>query len=322
MNRLGIIYGILAGAVWALGYVLPLLVSSFTAMEITVGRYLAYGILSTGFWLYKGKRYSSYVWKMALVFAFTGNVVYYALEVAGIQMIGASLVVLLFGFMPIGLSLFGNILEREHPFSILVLPLALLTFGVMSIHFFDVQIDRQVGIVQLIAGILVTLAALFMWIWYAVSNSRFLKNCHEVDAIEFSTLVGVCCLGTSILIGGCMVLFMPNQMHLNSLYVTGNEVYALISVSVLLGAVVSWLGTILWNEASKRLPVTLSGQIVVSEILFGLLFIFIHDGRLPHFNEVVGMLFAIAGVYAFLYQIMLKPGFKKPRLKRASSPRG
>ena len=41
----------------------------------------------------------------------------------------------------------------------------------------------------------------------------------------------------------------------------------------------SWLGNMLWNAASKRLPLTLSGQMIAFETLFALLYAFVYDGR-------------------------------------------
>ena len=51
----------------------------------------------------------------------------------------------------------------------------------------------------------------------------------------------------------------------------------MLNLGLAIGA--SWLGNGLWNAASKRLPLTLSGQMIVFETLFALLYAFIYDQR-------------------------------------------
>ena len=41
------------------------------------------------------------------------------------------------------------------------------------------------------------------------------------------------------------------------------------------------MGSILWNVASQRLSVSLCGQLIVSETLFGLLYAFVWSGAWP-----------------------------------------
>lgn len=58
----------------------------------------------------------------------------------------------------------------------------------------------------------------------------------------------------------------------------------------------SWGGTLLWNGTSARLPTSLAGQLVVSEILAGLLYVFVADGRVPSVFELAGILAVVSGV--------------------------
>ncbi|HWT35432.1 MAG TPA: EamA/RhaT family transporter, partial [Paraburkholderia sp.] len=47
---------------------------------------------------------------------------------------------------------------------------------------------------------------------------------------------------------------------------------------------------------SKRLPLTLSGQLIVFETLFALLYAFIYDHRLPRPLELAAIVLLVAGV--------------------------
>ncbi len=51
MNRnhssfLGVIFGMVAGAAWGLAFLIPNMLSAFSSLEITLGRYLMYGLYS------------------------------------------------------------------------------------------------------------------------------------------------------------------------------------------------------------------------------------------------------------------------------------
>jgi drug/metabolite transporter (DMT)-like permease len=67
--------------------------------------------------------------------------------------------------------------------------------------------------------------------------------------------------------------------------------------SLLLGVVVSWGSTLFWNRASTLLPVALTGQLIVFETIFGLLYVFIVEQRWPTGYELLGGLLLLSGVW-------------------------
>jgi drug/metabolite transporter (DMT)-like permease len=58
----------------------------------------------------------------------------------------------------------------------------------------------------------------------------------------------------------------------------------------------SVIGNQLWNIASRKVPVTLSGQLILFETLFALLYSFIYHQRLPRGLEVAAIVLLTAGV--------------------------
>ena len=68
----------------------------------------------------------------------------------------------------------------------------------------------------------------------------------------------------------------------------------LVNMGVALGA--SVLGNSLWNAASRKLPLTLSGQLIVFETVFALVYGFVYEGRLPHGLEVAAGVLLVSGV--------------------------
>jgi len=63
-----------------------------------------------------------------------------------------------------------------------------------------------------------------------------------------------------------------------------------------LGIGSSWLGSALWNHGARLLPPTLAGQMIVFETVFGLLYGFVFETRLPHLLEAIGIVLLLTGV--------------------------
>jgi drug/metabolite transporter (DMT)-like permease len=68
----------------------------------------------------------------------------------------------------------------------------------------------------------------------------------------------------------------------------------MVCTAVALGA--SLIGNNLWNIASRRLPLTLSGQMIVFETLFALAYGFVLDDRWPRPLEIAAIVLLMAGV--------------------------
>jgi drug/metabolite transporter (DMT)-like permease len=58
----------------------------------------------------------------------------------------------------------------------------------------------------------------------------------------------------------------------------------------------SMIGNHLWNIASRSVPVTLSGQLILFETLFALLYGFIYQHRMPRTLEIAAIVLLIPGV--------------------------
>lgn len=301
----GIIFALLASAIWAISYVLPLYVPDFSSLEITLGRYMAYGFLSLALWFLSSKRpkITPKLLRLAVIFALTGNVVYYGLEVLGIKMIGAPLVTIIYATAPVMMSVWSNFQEKEFPFSLLLLPLTLMAVGVFCIHLQDFKMEEGLSNGDFVLGLLVVLLAIVMWVWYALQNSAYLKQEGAIGSGELSSLIGIACLVCSIFAAAGALIVMPEKLYILSEEVRISDFKALLWVSLVLGIVVSWMGTLCWNIASKVLPMSLTGQIVVCEFLFGLLYVYLKEGRAPFWYEALGAFQVILGVMLSLRRI-------------------
>lgn len=307
MSLIGILFALLACACWGLSMICPVLAPNFTALEVTLGRYLFYGLLSLGLWLLsycrERKTHPWPVWKMAFLFACTGNVVYYALEVIGVKMIGPSMVALLFAINPIFVTLYGNLKQKEIPYSMIILPIVLVGFGIFFVHAHDLTIKAETSPIEFWSGVAITLMSISMWAWYAVNNSGYLKKQQALTATDFNVMIGVWCFVLALIGMGGLSIFRPDSLTLFSPDLTSADYSWFLAATLLLGIFGSFFGSFFWLKASKMLPVTLAGQIIVAETCFGLLYTYIHEFRFPGIYECLGFALAIGGVLISIRRI-------------------
>jgi drug/metabolite transporter (DMT)-like permease len=76
----------------------------------------------------------------------------------------------------------------------------------------------------------------------------------------------------------------------------GEKPLAFIGLMAAIGLCSSWLGTLCWNEASQRLPTSLSGQLIVFETLAALAYAYAWRQVWPEPATLAGVALLVAGV--------------------------
>jgi hypothetical protein len=119
-------------SLWALAFIAPLAIPDASAIEIALGRFIVYGLISaTAVSLRRIVRLTLPILVQAVVFALTGNIVYYVLLVLGIQLAGATMAVLIIGMLPVTISLCGQLQAGSPALRRLAAPLVLFGLGVI-----------------------------------------------------------------------------------------------------------------------------------------------------------------------------------------------
>lgn len=290
----GVFLMLAANSLWALAYAAPLALPEASAVEIALGRFIVYGLLSAAL-LNLGRvvRLPLPVLALALLFALAGNVVYYLLLVIGIQQAGAALAVLIIGMLPVTISLVGQLQSDPRALRRLAFPFVL--FGVGLVLFNGAKTDFfGAGAEVSWVGLFCVLASLVMWTWYALANGRFLGRTKAVTATEWSSIVGL----ASLIVA---VIALPVSWWLgvarDPTSLSGAEFTGIALWSLLLGGGSTWLGTVLFNMASKLLDMSLVGQLIVFEAVFGMFYLFLLSGALPSALELIGIAIAIFAVW-------------------------
>ena len=146
---------------------------------------------------------------------------------------------------------------------------------------------------QALAGVLCAVGALACWTWYALDNARFLKRHAHVSSVEWAMLYGLAS-GVIALVVGAVMLALRKVSGADDAPARDWPHFWLVCLLLALGA--SVIGNYLWNLASRLVPVTLSGQLILSETLFSLLYGFIYAQRVPRPLEWGAMVLLTAGV--------------------------
>lgn len=295
---LGLLCGLVAGAFWGGVFLAPKLLADFTPLQMTAGRYLAYGLASAVLlvpaWPTVLRKMDGRDWRDLFALSLLGNLIYYVGLSVSVQSAGVALASLIIGLLPVTVTLVGSHSKKRGPgegvaLRHLAAPLALVVAGGVCINVSVFTDSHGVGIGRQVVGVLGALLALAMWTAYAVWNARRLATTPKFNSHEWSLLTGV---ATGLL---ALVLVVPA-------FALSGKVHApaawgwfwMVSLAVAIGA--SVIGNGLWNAASRLLPLSLSGQLIVFETLFALLYGFLHEGRWPRPLEGAAIVLMLAGV--------------------------
>ncbi len=294
----GVTAGVTAGLVWGLAFLLPVLLGGWNPVIVTIGRYLAYGLLSAILFALGGsavRQAARRHWRIALAFAVAGNVGYYLLLVVGIRAAGAPLTDMVIGAIPVVVAIAGNWLSPAYSWRQLALPLLLVTSGLALVSALEISgvhayLPGPPG--QKAAGLVAACGAVIAWTWYALANARFLAGHPGVSSAHWSTVVGVAT--GAVTLAGLPVAAGTGELTAPG---AGNAgIGNLIAAAVVLGVVVSWAGTWLWNLASSRLSPALAGLLVNVETVAGFAYVYAARQQWPPAGQLIGLLLVITGI--------------------------
>lgn len=289
-TTLGVLCGMGAGALWGLVFLAPELVPDFSPLHLTIGRYLAYGVIALLLIAPRWRALSGHVTKrewLALGWlALSGNTIYYILLSAAVQTGGIALTSLVIGFLPVAVTIIGSRADTAVPFVRLVPSLLLCVGGAVCIGWQALAAPKGGGS---IIGLLCAIGALISWTIYAVGNRHWLARLQAVSAQDWNLLTG-------IMTGAQSLCLIPVALLIGHGDQPASAWMAFAGVSIGVAVVASIIGNALWNRMSRLLPLTLVGQMILFETLFALIYGFIWEQRLPTAFEAVAFVLISLGV--------------------------
>ncbi|MCB8746543.1 DMT family transporter [Rhodoferax sp. U2-2l] len=274
---LGIAAGLGAGALWGMVFVVPRMTPGLSSVDLTAGRFISFGLMAA-LVMVLGRR--SHTWPnasqaaAALGMSLLGATGYYLLLAQSINASGSEVPTLIIGTIPIWIMLLGKPLGLK--WSALLPGLVLTAAGLvlmMQASLANAETLPLAG-VDFWWGVLLALGAMASWTAFALLNAAWLKRHPQVSATEWANWLGI---ATGV---GALLLWLVAGSESDVLLAQdGKALAAVVCIATGIGS--GWAGSILWNLASRRLSVSLAGQLIVSETLFGLFYAFVWDAGWP-----------------------------------------
>ncbi|WP_395328097.1 DMT family transporter [Novosphingobium sp. BL-8H] len=294
---LGVLCGAGAGALWGLVFLAPELVRAFGPLEMTIGRYVSYGLISALLLAPRWKSITAHLsrdaWIALCWLALTGNTLYFVLLVNAVHIGGIAMTSIIVGFLPVTVTLVGS---RDHgavPLAKLAPSLLLCAAGVLCIGWQAIAAPGTAPMTSRLIGLACAVGALASWSAFAVGNSRWLARLDAVSAHDWNLLLGV----VTGLQGAALI---PLAIWQADAVRTTSQWTGFLTVSVGIALLASIAGNALWNRASRLLPLTLVGQMILFETLFALVYALIWEHRLPTVFEVAAFGLLVAAVLTCL----------------------
>jgi drug/metabolite transporter (DMT)-like permease len=298
----GVLCGLLAGAMWGMVFVAPEFLRAFTPLEMACGRYICYGLIAAAVMSTRLPKLLHRLDRSDIIamikHALAGNIVYYMLLALGVKLAGVAATSLIIGVLPISVTLVGHKDHGSVPLRQLTWPLLLVAAGIacINIDVFTHDVGNGLPLASKLLGVLCATVALACWTWYSVDNARYLKRNPHFSSGEWSALYGVSSGLIALVIALMGLVFFHGQVTGAGAVASGRDwgLFWIVSAVIALGA--SAVGNHLWNIASRKVPLTLSGQLILFETLFALLYGFIYKQQWPRGLEIAAMVLLIAGV--------------------------
>ncbi|WP_410684164.1 DMT family transporter [Citrobacter europaeus] len=299
----GVLYALLAGLMWGLIFVGPLIVPEYPAVLQSMGRYLALGLIALPIaWLgrVRLRQLARKDWITALALTMMGNLIYYVCLASAIQRTGAPVSTMIIGTLPVVIPVFANLLysQRDGKLSWWRLAPALMLIGIgllcVNISELNQGLPNFSGW-RYGSGIVLALVSVVCWAWYALRNARWLRENPDKHPMMWATAQALVTLPVSLLgyIAGCLWL---NGQTPDFALPFGPRPGVFIGLMIAIAVLCSWVGALCWNVASQKLPTVILGPLIVFETLAGLLYTFILRQEFPPLLTVSGIALLVIGV--------------------------
>lgn len=307
---LGVAFALLAGLVWGLVFVAPLLLPQYSAALLTSGRYLAFGLIALPLgWLdrVRLRQFTTSDWLEALKLSAIGNVLYYLCLAAAIQRAGGPLPTMVIGTLPVVIAISSNLRDGARdgrlPWRKLVPSLALIAAGIACVNQVELQhlrAARDFDLGRYGSGLLLAVGAVVCWTWYPMRNADWLRAHADRSPRTWATAQGLMTLPLALLGYGALWVWSVYGGHPELSMPFGPTPERYLTLMLAIGLLASWVGTLCWNEASQRLPTALAGQLIVFETLSALGYALVLRGVWPDGLTLAGIGLLVAGVLSAL----------------------
>ncbi len=289
----GLAYGIAAGAFWGLSFLIPKSFSDLSPGLLALARCGGFALVAFAV-LAKSRSLSKLGdshWKMALWLSMTGYSVYFYILIFAIRWAGIPVSSLIIGLLPITISLASRepVIKPAH----FRVSIALIAAGIFLLNLEGLSALLSAGKNRSAFGLgaALSVVSLASWTCFSVQNSEYLKSHPEITPAHWAAVLGVYSLLTILPLAAIDLAFLSGTSEINA-----SLVQHVLIATLVLGFGCSYVAGVLWNTSSRLLPTSLTGQMIVSETVFALLYGYIDEGTFPKPIEALSILLLIGGV--------------------------
>jgi drug/metabolite transporter (DMT)-like permease len=228
---------------------------------------------------------------MSVALSASGFWLYTIILFQGVKLTNGIIASLVIGLLPVTITLFSKPIVSKKLFLGLMLILLGLSF-LLLFPLMDAKLFAATMTQLHMKGLIFLCIALVMWTWFAIANSAFLLKHVQMTSIDYSSGMGLLSLLFML-----PIFAVTNGFHsiISSPYLTSFLIW-----SAVLGIGASWIANIFWAYCCKNCLPSVYGTLIVSETIFGLIYSFIFQQRLPYLNEIAAILLLIGGVIVTL----------------------
>ena len=282
---MGTLFALIAGMMWGLVFVGPLLLPEYSAALLSAGRYLAFGLIALPLaWFDRARlrQLGREDWLEALKLSAVGNLLYYLCLASAIRRDGSL------------------------PWARLLPSLGLIAAGIgcvnqAELHALEAAGEPDWG--RYASGALLAMVAVACWTWYPLRNADWLRDHPGRSPRTWATAQGLVTLPMALL--GYALLWLGMALTGSDFAMPlGPRPEHFVALMVTIALLSSWVGTLCWNEASQRLPTSIAGQLIVFETLAALGYAFLLRGQWPAPLTLAGIALLIVGV---LWAVRVRP---------------
>jgi drug/metabolite transporter (DMT)-like permease len=223
-------------------------------------------------------------------------------------MAGAPLPTLIIGTLPVVIAICSNLgAGKTFAWRSLAPSLVLIVAGLLFVNYDQLQrlasedsttnLSRSsTSLSQYLTGAALAWIAVAAWTWYPIHNARWLQKHAQHSSMTWASAQGLVTLPIALVcfsIDMLLLEFVNERFHNQPL---GPQPELFVGLMFAIGFCASWLGTLLWNVASKNTPTALTGQLIVFETLAALGYAYLVYARAPSVYEAIGIALLVIGV--------------------------
>ena len=298
-HMVGVLAAIFSAFAWSLGFIAPYVIGPYSIYDLAICRYLISGVIAFGILLAAPSQLRGLTamdWLVAAWLGLIGYVGYFLTIAAAVIYAGPVIPPALVATVPVVLAIIGNFGPDRISWRGLMPPLTLALAGLLLVNAEGLTHPSSSPLGNTLWGIGFSIAAVSLWTVFGICNQAALRKRPHMGPLTWTAL---------LMVGGSfeVVAFIPLGLSLDLFHVPRLGLHWDTAASLLLSslvlAVLSTIGASwAWSIATRRLPIGLAGQLIVTETIFATTFGLIARQRWPSVSEACGIVLLLVGVIA------------------------